>query len=317
VIREAEATGRCEVRANCYVRKIQLDAAGRATGVVYFDRDGKERVQRAKAVVVSANGAETPRLLLLSRSNRFPHGLANSSGLVGKYLMFNGNNGATGVFEHELNDWKSVQVTRALWDFYDADPKRGFYGGGGLDGRFGPLGPINAALTATPPDAAQWGAPLARAVRHSFGRRMDVFTHSTSLPVAANAVDLDPKLRDAWGLPALRTTYRDHPDDMRMMGFLREQALQILDAAGALQRWGFPLEEQTFGVHLLGTCRMGNDPRTSVIDRNHRTHDVPNLFLCDGSSFVTSGRGQPTETIAALGFRAGALMAEAAKRGEI
>ena len=317
VIREAEATGRCEIRSSCYVRKIEVNAAGRATGVIYFDRDGTEHIQRAKAVVVSANGAQTPRLLLMSKSNRFPQGLANSSGLVGKYLMFNGNNGATGVFAHELNDWKSVQATRVLWDFYETDPKRGYYGGGGLDGRFGPLGPVNAALTATAPDAPRWGAPFARAVRHSYSRRMDVFTHSTSLPVADNSVDLDPKLEDAWGLPALRVTYRDHADDMRTMGFLRDRALEILDAAGAEQRWGFPLEEQTFGVHLLGTCRMGNDPRTSVIDRNHRTHDVPNLFLCDGSSFVTSGRGQPTETIAALGFRAGEFMAAAAKRSEI
>ena len=146
---------------------------------------------------------------------------------------------------------------------------------------------------------------------------MDIFGHSTSLPVASNRVELDPQLRDAWGVPALRVTYRDHPDDVQMMKFLQSRALELLEAAGALQRWPTPVEEQQFGVHLLGTCRMGDDPRTSVIDRNHRAHDVANLFLCDGSSFVTSGRGQPTETIAALGFRAGDLIAAAAKRGEV
>jgi choline dehydrogenase-like flavoprotein len=231
--------------------------------------------------------------------------------------MFNGNNGATGVFEHELNEWKSVQPSRVLWDFYESDPKRGFYGGGGLDSRFGPVGPISAALSSVPPNAKMWGSEFARAVRQTYSRRMDVFVHSTSLPVPANRVELDPQLKDAWGLPALRVTYRDHPDDMKTMGFLRDHALELLDAAGATQRWGAPLEEQTFGVHLLGTCRMGNDPRTSVVDKNHRTHDVANLFLCDGGSFVTSGRGQPTETIAALAFRAGELMVQAAKRGEI
>ena len=317
VIREAEATGNCEIRANSYVRKIEIDGAGRATGVVYFDADGKEHFQRAKAVVVSANGAETPRLLLLSKSKLFPDGLANSSGFVGKHLMFNGNVIATGIFEHELNEFKSVQPSRVIWDFYENDPKRGFYGGGGMDSRFGPLGPIDAAFSSMPPDSRKWGVEFARAVRHNFSHRMDVFGHSTSLPVPANGIELDPQLKDAWGVPALRVTYRDHPDDVKTMAFLRERGLELLEAAGAVQRWAAPADEQLFGVHLLGTCRMGDDPRSSVIDRNHRTHDVRNLFLCDGSSFVTSGRGQPTETITALGFRAGDLIAQAAQRGEI
>ncbi|HEY7234172.1 MAG TPA: GMC family oxidoreductase [Gemmatimonadaceae bacterium] len=317
VVREAESTGNCEIRANSYVRKIETNAAGRATGVVYFDRDGKEHFQRAKAVVVSANGAETPRLLLLSKSKSFPDGIANSSGYVGKHLMFNGNVTATGVFEHELNEWKSVQPSRVIWDFYEADLERGFYGGGGMDSRFGPLGPIDAAFSAVPRESKHWGAEYARAVRQTFGRRFDVFGHSTSLPVPTNRVELDPQVKDAWGVPALRVTYRDHADDVKMMAFFRARALEILEAAGAVRRWAAPAEEQSVGVHLLGTCRMGNDPKSSVIDKNHRTHDVPNLFLCDGSSFVTSGRGQPTETITALAFRAGDLIAEAAKRGEI
>ena len=317
VIREAEATGNCEIRADSYVRKVETDRSGRATGVVYFDKAGKEHLQRAKAVVVSANGAETPRLLLLSKSNLFPNGLANSSGFVGKHLMFNGNITATGVFEHELNEWKSVQPSRVIWDFYEADLRRGFYGGGGMDSRFGPLGPIDAAFSSVPRDSKRWGAEFARAVRHNFSRRMDVFGHSTSLPVPTNAVELDPQLKDAWGVPALRTTYHDHEDDLKTMEFFREHALEVLEAAGAVQKWAPPVEAQPVGVHLLGTCRMGDDPKSSVIDRNHRTHDVKNLFLCDGSSFVTSGRGQPTETIAALGFRAGELIADAARRGEI
>ena len=317
VIREAEATGNCEIRSESYVRKIETDRSGRATGVVYFDKDGKEHLQRAKAVVVSANGAETPRLLLLSKSNLFPNGLANSSGFVGKQLMFNGNVTATGVFEHELNEWKSVQPSRVIWDFYEADLTRGFYGGGGMDSRFGPLGPIDAAFSSVPREGRHWGAEYARAVRHNFSRRMDVFGHSTSLPVPTNTIELDPTLKDAWGVQAIRATYHDHEHDLKTMAFFRDHALQLLEAAGAQQKWAPPVEAQPVGVHLLGTCRMGNDPRTSVIDRNHRTHDVPNLFLCDGSSFVTSGRGQPTETITALGFRAGDVIAEAAKRGEI
>jgi choline dehydrogenase-like flavoprotein len=132
VIRIAEKTGNCEIRPGSYVRKIETDASGRATGVIYFDSRGTEIFQKAKAVVVCANGAETPRLLLMSKSNRFPHGLANSSGLVGKNLMFNASSLAAGLFEHELNDYKSVVVTRIVHDFYDTDSKRGFYGGGGI-----------------------------------------------------------------------------------------------------------------------------------------------------------------------------------------
>src|SRR5260370_28670084 len=134
MIPEAEATGRCEVRANSYVFRVATDSKGRATGVHYFDQDKREYFQKARAVVLSANGAETARLLLNSENARFPQGLANSSGLVGKYLMFNQGASAHAVFEHELNEYKSVQVTRILHDFYDSDPKRGFYGGGRLHG---------------------------------------------------------------------------------------------------------------------------------------------------------------------------------------
>ena len=136
IVPQAVATGRCEIRPHSYVRKIELDAKGRAIGAIYFDKNGKENLQRAKAVIVAGNGAETPRLLLLSKSNRFPTGLANSSGLVGKHLMFNTFTIAGGLFEHQLNEYKSIEVTRILQDFYEIDPKLGFYGGGGMDARF-------------------------------------------------------------------------------------------------------------------------------------------------------------------------------------
>jgi choline dehydrogenase-like flavoprotein len=146
---------------------------------------------------------------------------------------------------------------------------------------------------------------------------MCVATHSTSLPVESNSVSLDPELKDAWGLPAMRVTYKDHPDDIRIGKFLVDRAMEILGEARAEKRWRIEPGEQTVSVHLLGTCRMGNDARTSVIDRYHRAHDVPNLFICDGSSLVTSTRGQPTETISALAFRAAEHIAAAARRGEI
>src|SRR5262249_10150201 len=137
VIPMAERTGRCEIRPNSYVYRIEMDGAGRAAGAVYFDERKKTHLQKAKAVIVCANGAETPRLLLLSANKEFPDGLANSSGLVGKYLMFNTSARSVGLFEHELNDYKGFADSRVLHDFYELDSQKvGFYGGGGLDARF-------------------------------------------------------------------------------------------------------------------------------------------------------------------------------------
>ncbi len=314
MIPEAEATGRCEVRSDCYVGNIEMNAAGRTTGVTYFDLDKREHFQRARAVVVCANGAESARLLLMSANAKFPDGLANSSGMVGRNLMFNMYAEVNAIFEHELNEFKSAQVTRIVHDYYDNDPKRGFYGGGGFDARIGPM-PIAWSLFAPPPGRT-WGAGF-KSLLEALPRAMMVATHSTSLPVESNRIDLDPDLKDAWGLPALRMTYRDHPDDIAMARFLQDRGLEVMQAAGALEAWKQPVNDAAGSPHLLGTARMGNDPKTSVIDKNHRTHDIPNLFVCDGSSFVTSGRGQPTMTIQALAFRAAEHIARFAKRGEI
>ena len=315
VIPTAEETGRCEIRDGAYVRQISVDKRGRVNGVVYFNGQRQEQIQRAKAVVLCANGAETPRLLLQSTSSQFPSGLANSNGLVGKFLILECGAGASGTFEHPLNEYKSVVVTRVVQDFYDADPKRGFYGGGGMDARFD-IHPVAYALS-NRPDLPRWGSDFKRAVREDYTRTLNVFAHLTSLPMETNTVTLDPEVKDAWGQPAIRITYRNHPDDLNSMSFFRERALELLQAAGAKKQWGWPVEEVTSSVHLMGTCRMGNDPKASVVNRYHRAHDVPNLFVVDGSSFVTSGRNQPTCTIQALAYRAADNMVLAAKKGEI
>jgi choline dehydrogenase-like flavoprotein len=316
VIPMAERTGRCEIRPNSYVHRIETNDRGRVTGVAYFDSRRREQFQKAKAVVLSANGAETPRLLLLSKSALFPDGLANSSGLVGKFLMPNGNLEVNGLFEHPLNDYKGTNVSRVLHDFYEMDPKLGFYGGGGLDARFD-LTPVFFGLSGLPQDAPRWGSAYKAALREYFPRTMSIFCHAASLPVETNCFSLDPDVNDAWGLPALRLTFKDHPDDLKMVEFLSERAKELLDAAGAKKIWHPPVGETTFVVHLLGTCRMGKDPKTSVINPDHRSHDVPNLFICDGSSLVTSGRGQPTMTIQALAYRAADRIAALAKRGDL
>jgi choline dehydrogenase-like flavoprotein len=317
MIPEAEATGRCEIRPQSTVHRIELDAAGRVREVAYYDASGTEQAQAAKAVVLSANGAETARLLLLSESSRFPTGLANGSGLVGKNLMFNGGSVANGQFEQPLNEFKSVQVTRICLDWYASDPKRGFYGGGGLDGRMMNNHPIMFAFLGLPPETPRWGLEYRRALAEHFNRTMQVASHATSLPLETNTITLDDQVRDRFGRAAIRVTYADHPDDLATVRFLQDRGAEILDAAGAKRVWKDPVASQSVGFHLLGTCRMGNDPRASVVDKFHRAHDVPNLFICDGSSLVTSGRGQPTMTIMALAFRAADHIARFARRGEI
>ena len=315
MIPEAEATGRCEIRPGSYVFRVETNAKGRATGVAYLDARKREHVQKARAVVLCANGSESPRLLLLSTSNLFPDGLANSSGLVGKYLMLGGTASASGIFDEPLNEFKSVMATRAIEDFYDSDAKRGFYGGGRIDGRWGFMGPIGYALGGLPPDAPLWGTGYKNFVKENFNRTMTCQSYLTSLPLETNDITLDPDVKDAWGLPAMRVTYKDHPDGMKVKQYFLERSLEILEAAGAKKKWGNPVRETTTGGHLMGTCRMGNDAKTSVVDKFNRAHDVPNLFIVDGSSFVTSGRNHPTCTIEALAFRAADNIVKAAKNG--
>ena len=318
VIPTAEKTGRCEIRPNSYVRKIEIDDAGRVTGAVYFDRNRRETFQRAKAVFVCANGAETPKLLLLSKSKRFPAGLANSSGLVGRYLMWDNGGSAQGLFDHPLNEYKGIQVTRLIHDHYEADPKRGFYGGGAIDARFDYY-PISFALSGLAPDAPRWGREYKEMFTTYFSRTMTLLAHTSSLAQWKNTVTLDPETKDAWGLPALRITFDHHADDIAAMKWVMSKQIELLQAAGAQKVWSQSLElaDSMPSRHLMGTCRMGNDPKTSVVNAHSRTHDVPNLFLVDGSNFVTAARQQPTATIQALAYRAADYAIGAAKRGEL
>ena len=164
----AEATGRCEIRPNCYVHRVAMDKNGRATGVEYFDAKRNTHLQKAKAVILSANGAETPRLLLLSANSQFPNGLANSSGMVGKNLMPNTAAIAFGVFDEPLNDYKGFAVSRVLHDFYELDhEKLGFYGGGGLDARFDAT-PAAFALGSLPPGTPQMGQGIQESTASEF-----------------------------------------------------------------------------------------------------------------------------------------------------
>ena len=312
----AEKTGRCEIRVKSYVREISVDNSGRVTGVVYFDAQKREIRQKAKAVILSANASESARLLLMSKSARFPDGLANSSGMVGKNVMFGNVVSVGALFEHPLNEYKGVISGAAIVDYVPSDPKRGFYGGGRMTAR-GYLTPLELGLEGLSPDAPRWGAGYKKALREEANHRMTITSFVTQLPLPTNRIDLDPEIKDAWGLPAMRITSSAHADDKKNMEFFRQKSIEILEAAGAKKVWAPPVNEARNGAHNRGTCRMGNDPKTSVVDKWHKAHDVPNLFIVDGSNLVTGGRNHPTMTIEALAFRASEHMIRSAKDGTL
>jgi choline dehydrogenase-like flavoprotein len=312
----AEQTNRCEIRANSYVREISVNKAGKVTGAVYFDEQKRELFQKAKVVVLSANGTETPRLLLLSSSARFPQGLANSSGVVGKYLMSGNGGGATGLFEHPLNEYKGCVTGAAIVDYVPNDvQQRGFYGGGRMTAR-GFTTPIEYGLGGVH-NAPSWGSGYKQALIAQANHKLNIANFISQLPVETNRVDLDPDVKDAWGLPAMRITSTSHPNDFKAMQFFIDRSVEILQAAGATEVWADKVNDSRGGAHSRGTCRMGNDPNTSVVNKYHRAHDVPNLFVVDGSSFVTGGRNHPTMTISALAFRAADHLVKAAKAGNV
>jgi choline dehydrogenase-like flavoprotein len=206
-----------------------------------------------------------------------------------------------------------------MHDFYSIDPSHGFYGGGGIDARHPSRGlPMASVMGSGRFSGARWGSAFKESLAKEFTHTCSFNGHTTSLPLSSNNVTLDPDVKDKWGRPALRTTFMNHPDDFATMKFFMERSQELMEAAGAIQTVSnYDADGQTGGVHLLGTCRMGNDPSNSVVDKYNRSHDVPNLFMVDGGSLVTSGRGQPTMTIMALAFRAADHIIQAAQRGEI
>ena len=314
----AEATGKCEIRANSYVHTIPTDDSGKVTGAVYFETENNNRevFQKAKVVVLSANAMGSPRLLLLSKNNRFPNGLANSSGVVGKNLMSGNGGGATGLFEQPLNEYKGCVTGAAVVSFVPNDVKnRGFYGGARMTAR-GQQSPIEYGLSG-PHGAPLWGADYKKALMEQTNRKLSMSNFISTIPVETNMVDLDPDVKDPWGLPAMRITQKSHDNDLKAVQFFIDRSVEVLKAAGATQVWAGDVQDSRGGAHSRATLRMGNDPKKSVINKYHRAHDVPNLFIVDNSSMVTGGRNHPTLTTSALAFRAADYLVKAAKTGNV
>ena len=291
---------------------IETGHDGRVTGVLWIDRDGTEHRQRAQAVVVCANGIGTPRLLLLSASPQHPDGLANSSGLVGKNLMLHPNCTVTGFYDENLESWRGPagQLIHSM-EFYDTRPEHDFVRGAKLHALPTP-GPLNAVEVhrALPYDQL-WGAAIHDIARSHAGGILWA-ANTEDLPDEANQVTLSPVLTDADGVPAPKIHYRISENTRKLLRFAVARMEEIHAVSGAARTFPVELWVDQPG-HLLGTARMGNDPATSVVDSHGRAHDVPNLFLADGSIFVTSGSANPTCTISALALRIAEHVAATAK----
>ncbi len=313
---KALATGRLEIRPLCLAREITLDRDGRASGVTYFNAEGEEEHQPARLVVMAAGGVETARLLLLSESARFPQGLANRSGLVGRNLMFH-SPGVTLVvtFPEPLDGHKGTSSTRVLHDFYRTDTRRGFIRGGFMHPRAHGGDPIELALR--PIHGKRWGKEHKDSMRETWRHYLHSHCTGESLPVESNAVDLDPEVTDCYGLPVARVTYTSHENDVRLAAYLGERSREIYEAAGATRIIVPKPETRKLHNHQMGTCRMGNDPEASVVDKWCRSHDVSNLFIVDASVFVTSAGLNPTLTIEANAFRVCDYMVAEARKGDL
>jgi choline dehydrogenase-like flavoprotein len=285
------------------VLEITVNAEGLATGAIYIDRNGRKREQRAEVVIVCCNGVGTPRLLLLSKSARFPDGLANSSGLVGKNLMMHPYAAVTGYFDESLESWlgPAGQTIQSM-QFYETDAARGFVRGAKWQvmPSGGPLG-MRAAYGGKPLEEA-WGANLHRNTRKVFGRAFEWGIIAEDLPDETNQVVLDAKLCDSDGIPAPKLIYKNSDNTKKLIDFHLERAKEATLAAGAVDMSVTPLMRDC-GWHLMGTARMGVDPKRSVVDQWGRAHEVPNLYVYDGSVFVTSSGFNPTGTICAIALR--------------
>ncbi len=287
-----------ELRPRCRVREITTNAQGMASGAIYYDADGIERFQPAEMVIVACNGIGTPRLLLNSASSRFPNGLANSSGLVGKNLMLHPWPQVRGYVDEQLDGDHAPMLSIWSKEFYETDPNRDFLRGYTLQFARG-TGVVNEAITSASVGHLPWGKDYHRIYRDLLYRRIQIGVACEDLPEEHNQVTLDPVLKDSHGIPAPKIDYTISENTRRMMEHGIARASEILTAAGATNLYTSRTILNSPG-HLLGTARMGNDPERSVVNAWGRCHDVKNLFIVDGSIWVTSGGVNPTSTIQAL-----------------
>jgi choline dehydrogenase-like flavoprotein len=326
----AVATGRCEVRAECMVVEVTVDSSGKASGVRYRDRTNETRFLGARCVVLACTAIETARLMLLSTSSRFPSGIANGSGLVGRNLVLSSLGKAEATWYHNrgkdrswLKDPASPFVQRSIQDYYLLPKPQGRVRKTGtllfLLGRPGPIAMAERIAHGKGSSKTPlWGPALKDQLRRE-GRDavwLECEQFGEFLPTAGTYVDLDPKVKDRFGLPAARITIDRHPHDLEATRYLLDRGLEVLRAMEPDD----VRETVGHGATIFlqgGTCRFGTDPASSVLDPSCRAHEVPNLYVADGSFLPTSGGVPVTMTIMANAFRVGAGIAQRFKAGKL
>jgi len=311
VWREALRNG-AKLKTTARVRELTISPQGKMTGAVYVDADGREQHARASVLVMAANGVGTPRLLLASSSARHPDGLANSSGLVGRRLMMHPYVHVRGIFDEPVESWTGPWGNKIYtMQFYESDESRGFVRGAkwGAQPTAGPLFALSGYDYAEVGEPGKlrdepnspWGPHIHAHVKHRVGHSFSWDIIVEDLPDDENRVSLSSEVKDAVGLPAPKITYRNSKNTEALIAFHAARAQEALEAAGASATEVHRV--RACGWHLLGTARMGDDRTTSVVNKWGRSHDVPNLYIVDGSTFVTSTGVNPTATIAALALR--------------
>lgn len=280
-----------EILSDCMVTQVEVNERGLVTGVV-FNHEGREHRQRARYVVLSSFVVETPRLLLQSISPKFPNGLANSSGMVGKCIMPHSSHDMYALFDEEIRLYKGTPVLATTQEFYATDPRRGFARGYTLHAHGARPVEFSKGLSR----AGIWGSELRAAMRdYNFYARVTLV--GEVLPQESNAVTLSDET-DEYGMRRAVVSFSYGENDNALIAHAVAKGNEILEAAGGRARYVVP-----DSAHLMGGCRMGSDPGTSVVDADCRCHDVPNLYICSAAVFPTSGGANPTNTVMALAAR--------------
>ncbi len=294
-IPRAEATGNLDLRVQSRAVRIEHGKDGRVTGVVYRDPEGREQLQKARIVCVACNSVETARLLLLSESSRYPHGLANSSDQVGRNFCHHVAGFIWGAFDKPIHFYRGTTLAGIIEDETKHDPSRGFAGGYHLE--LAALDLPSIAISGFP--ATMWGRDLAFFMDH-YDRMAGMLINGEDLPRSTNRITLNPKVKDAFGLPVANVHVDEHANDTAMRTHAQQQGVKLYESLNALRT---ATSRQTPATHNMCTARMSKDPRDGVTNAYGRAHDVPNLFISDGSALSTPGSANPTLTIVALALR--------------
>jgi choline dehydrogenase-like flavoprotein len=282
-----------EIRPGARAVQLELGTGNEVTGVVYV-QDGAQHRQTADVVVVSAFCIETPRLLLHSATNGFPDGLANSSGAVGRYLLAHIADSHFARFDEAVHMWSTAPGTLLSQHHYGTQSGRDFVGG--WSWMTANLYPAEFAETLARADEGMWGERFVRYLEQ-YPSFLVLGTEGECLPNAGNRVRLSDEV-DEFGVPRPHVTFNFGDNERAMRDEIHRLAHQILEGAGAVE-----VLISEGNDHTMGGCRMGDDASASVVDRNLKAHDHPNLYVCDASVFVTPGGAQPSQTIMALATR--------------